>query len=829
VTGGSSDRWDLLGRHFSDLEPMTRQARAARLEALAAEDPDLARELAELLDEHDADRPLEIESLLGRGPADADASPLGRTVGPYRLLEILGRGGMGEVYLAERVDGQFEKRVALKLVRAALDDPEARARFLAERQILARLEHPNIARMHDGGVTDDDAPYLVMEWIQGEPITDYCDRHGLGVAERIELVIQACHAVHAAHRMLVVHRDLKPSNIMVDRHGTVKLLDFGIAKLLEPDPSEDTPRTRTGTYLLTPEYASPEQVTGEPIGTTSDVYALGLIAYRLLTGRSGQPVDTRSPVGIHRAVCLSSPPTPSRAALEDDDGDAEGRAHLRGGLSAARLSRRLAGDLDTILEMALRKEPERRYLSAEDLAVDLRRHLDRMPVTARRDTVGYRAARFVSRYRAVVLATSAAFVALAASLVLSISSLGTARRAEARAVAEADSSRRLAEFAVGLFDASDPTLAPGEEITARALLDRGAATIRQDLRARPELLGDMLLAIGGAYDKLGYPEEAIPYLEEAADVRAMTGDPLGRAEALRTLAPVQMRAGRFDLAVKTSRRALEMVEAVGDAGTRVRADAYSNLGEILFSVRRPDEALGYVERAVELRRSLPDADPRRLAIDLDILGNSVFDRGDHDDGLALLREAVGVLEAAGARPTAVADNLNRYGLRLVAAERFSEARAALDRSLALAREGAAGGRHPEVQDALLARATLAEAEGRLDDSAADLALALEESEAVWGEGHPKTAMVRLRRGQVLVAASRFDDALAELQAGREAMRLRAGGHHAHLEAFDLPIAEALAASGRLAEARAIAGPIAADPDSRYARRARELLEADPSP
>lgn len=828
MTGGSGDRWDLLGRRFSELEPMTLKERASRLGVLAAEDPDLARELAELLDEHDADRPLEIEALLVRDPSDVAASPVGRTIGPYSLLGELGRGGMGEVFLAERVDGQFEKRVALKLVRAALDDPEARARFLAERQILARLEHPNIARMHDGGVTSDGAPYLVMEWIQGEPITDYCDRHGLGVAERLELVIQACHAVHAAHRMLVVHRDLKPSNILVDRQGTVKLLDFGIAKLLEPDASGDTPRTRTGTYLLTPEYASPEQVTGEPIGTTSDVYALGLIAYRLLTGRAGQPVDTRSPVGIHRAVCLETPPAPSRAVLEDHDGGVERRAHLRGGLTAVRLSRRLAGDLDTILEMALRKEPERRYLSAEDLAVDLRRHLDRMPVTARRDTIGYRAARFVSRYRAVVLATSAAFVALTASLAVSVSSLGIARRAEARAVVEADSSRRLAEFAVGLFDASDPTLAPGEEITARALLDRGAATIRQDLRARPELLGDMLLAIGGAYDKLGYPEEAMPYLDEAADVRAVTGDPLGRGEALRTLASVQMRAGRFDLAVETSRRALEIVEAAGEAGPRIRADAHSNLGEILFSVRRPDEALRYVERAVELRRSLPDPDPRLLAIDLDILGNSIFDRGDHDDGLALLREAVAVLETAGSSPTAVADNLNRLGLRLVAAKRFDEARAALDRSLALAREGAVAGRHPEVQDALLARATLAEAEGRPDDAAADLALALEESEAVWGEGHPKTAMVRLRRGGVLMATSRFEDAIAELRAGREAMRLRAGGHHAHLEAFDLPIAEALAATGRFAEARAIAEPIAANPESRYARRARELLDTGPS-
>ena len=824
-----SDRWDLLGRYFSELETMPRTARATRLGEIAAQDPGLARDLAELLEEHDADRPLAIEALLDRAAhdvGDASVSRLGRTIGPYRLLEVLGRGGMGEVFLAERTDGQFEKRVALKLVRAALDDPEARARFLAERQILARLEHPNIARLLDGGVTDDGAPYLVMEWVQGEPITAYCDRLRLGIPERLELLIQACHAVHAAHRMLVVHRDLKPSNILVDHTGAVKLLDFGIAKLLEPDGSDAAPRTHTGSYLLTPEYASPEQVTGEPIGTTADVYSIGLVAYRLLTGRSGQPVATRSPVGIHRAVCLEAPRPASRAALDDADGDAESRAQLRGGSTAIRLARRLAGDVDTILEMALRKEPERRYLSAEDLAADLRRHLDRKPVTARGDTVGYRAARFVSRHRGMVLATSAAFLALAVGLAVAVSSLGAARRAEAHAVAEADSSRQLAEFAVGLFDASDPTFAPGQEVTARSLLDRGAATIRRDLHTRPDLLSDMLLAIGGAYDKLGYQDQAIGFLEEAADLRAIAHDPAGRSEALRALATAQLRAGRFEIAASTARRALEIAEGAEGVSTRDLADACSILGEVLFSIRRSEEAIPLVERAVALRRTLSRPEPRRLAIDLDVLGNSIFDRGDQAAGLALLREAVAVLERADAAPTAIADNLTRLGLRLVAAGHLDEARRELDRSLALARDGAAGGRHPEIQDALLARATLAETTGRLDDADDDLALALEESEAIWGEAHPKTAMVRLRRGQVLLAASRYDAAVAELRAGREALGRRSGGHHAHLAAFDLPIAQALAASGRIAEAREIARRLAAEPDSRYAEQARQLLESE---
>lgn len=825
MTTDARNHWDRLGEVFDELEPMSAPEREARLAELSAHDPQLANEIRELLAEHDADEPLEIERLIGGFEATHGNTAVGRQIGPYRLVELLGRGGMGEVYLAERTDGEFEQRVALKLVRAAVDDPQARSRFLAERQILARLKHPNVARLLDGGVTDDGAPFLAMELVQGEEITAYCDRLELAVADRLELLIQVCEAVHAAHRQLVVHRDLKPSNIMVDGDGAVKLLDFGIAKMLAPDATADAPLTQTGASILTPDFASPEQVAGEPVGTSSDVYALGLVAYRLLTGRPGQTVATRSPVGIHKAVCLDAPPVMSRAVLDDTDRNSEQRARLRGGLTPARLSRRLAGDLDTIIAKALRKEPDRRYLSAEDLAADLRRHLSRMPVEARGDRIGYRARRFIGRHTAAVAATAAAFLALAVSLVVTLASLEAARSSEARATAEAESSRELVDFVVGLFDASDPTTAPGEEITARFLLDRGAESIRAaDLQARPELVGDMLLAIGGAYGTLGYADDAIPYLQEAAELHSAASDPLGLSKALQTLASAQTSSGSYDAGVASARRAVDVLEAATDVDADELANAYSTLGGILFAIRRGGEAIPVLEHAVSLRRLASAPDIRRLAVDLDYLGNSIFDQGELDRGLALLREAVSTLEEGGASAAEIANNQNRLGLRLVAARRLDEAASVLEGSLELARTAAGGGHHPEVQDALLARATLAEAQADLDRAARELELALAESLAIWGPEHPKTAMIRLRRGKLLVATGDFAAAISELEAGKEALAERSGGHRGHLAAFDLPLAQALVAIGRTEEAVGLIGPIAADPRSRYAGQAQQILD-----
>ena len=329
-------------------------------------DQDLRREVESLLmysgaEIASADAAIASAAAAAAREPDPDERLIGARLGPYRVDAIAGHGGMGAVYRASRDDAEFRQQVAIKLVRVAAASPDALRRFRQERQILARLSHPNIARLLDGGSTPDGVPYLVMEFIEGEPITAWCDRQSLGVEDRLRLFLQVCEGVEFAHHDLVVHRDLKPGNILVTKDGTPKLLDFGVAKLLDPGAEKDA-ATLTG-LVMTPEYASPEQVRGEPASTAADVYSLGIILYELLTGKKAQPISGYTPAAIATAVCQSEPVAP------------------------ARLKPALAGDLDHIIRMAIRKEPARRYASAGLLARDIQRHLDRRPVSARPDNV----------------------------------------------------------------------------------------------------------------------------------------------------------------------------------------------------------------------------------------------------------------------------------------------------------------------------------------------------------------------------------------------------------------------------------------------------------
>jgi serine/threonine protein kinase len=347
----------------------------------------------------------------------------GRRIGPYNLLWEIGRGGMGSVYLAERADSAFRKLVALKLVNPEVTHSELIRRFQQERQVLAKLEHPNIARLLDGGATDEGWPYLVMEYVEGQPIDQYCDERKLNVAERIKLFQEVCAAVQYAHQSLIVHRDLKPSNILVTENGTVKLLDFGIAKLLRTEGQEPAHLTQTGIHLMTPEYASPEQAKGQTITTATDVYSLGVILYELLTGHRPYRMKSRLLHEVVRIICEEEPTRPSTVISVVEEVDTEGKmpstitpdgvSQVREG-KPGRLKRRLTGDLDTILLMTLRKEPQRRYSSVEQFSEDLERHLTGLPLIARRGAVPYRVSKFLRRKRRL-LATATLVILTAIS------------------------------------------------------------------------------------------------------------------------------------------------------------------------------------------------------------------------------------------------------------------------------------------------------------------------------------------------------------------------------------------------------------------------------
>ena len=430
------DRWQRLQTLFNAAVEMTPDQRGAYLADACDDDLSLARQVESLLVSSDEAGQF-IEGAVEEAAASAArADMIGRRIGPYEVVGELGHGGMGTVYLARRADAEYESLVAIKLVRG-VHSASLLGRFRSERQILASLSHPNIARLLDGGTTPEGYPYVVMEHVDGEPIDRYCDTRHLPIEARLELFRAVCLAVQHAHKNLVVHRDLKPSNILVTQAGVPKLLDFGIAKLLDPELAEHTVvETGTATRLLTPSYASPEQVRGENITVATDVYSLGVVLYELLTGQVPFHFRGRGALEIERVICEEEPTRPSTLVTRDGDGaDTNGNAPK---MSAAELSRarnlmpdrlrrRLAGDLDTIVLKALRKEPNRRYESADQFAEDVRRHLDGLPVIARVDTWTYRANKFVRRHRLGVAA--------AAVFIVVLLGFATAMAAQARRVA----------------------------------------------------------------------------------------------------------------------------------------------------------------------------------------------------------------------------------------------------------------------------------------------------------------------------------------------------------------------------------------------------------
>ena len=395
------ERWQQVKHALDEAIALDAASRRPYLERIGCTDPELGSEVETLLKHHlQAASGFLMQPVVDgrtRSQANPIRSRIGGRVGVYQLVEEIGQGGMGSVYRAARADGQYEKQVALKLVRSGYDTASVLERFRHERQILASLDHPNIAHLLDGGTTEDGIPYLVMELIEGIPVDEYCNLHSLSIRQRLEIFRQVCSAVQYAHQRLVIHRDIKPGNILVTSAGTPKLLDFGIAKIFDPTNASEA----TMLHPLTPEYASPEQIRGEPITTASDVYSLGVVLYRLLTGESPYRIETRSPAELARAITDTEPLRPSTVVARSESASTSPSFSNREG-SRAKLRRRLLGDLDNIALMALRKEAQRRYGSVEQLAEDIRRYLEGLPVVARRGSWSYRAGKFVRRHKAAM-------------------------------------------------------------------------------------------------------------------------------------------------------------------------------------------------------------------------------------------------------------------------------------------------------------------------------------------------------------------------------------------------------------------------------------------
>jgi len=790
------ERWQRIEELFEHGLEVAAGEREAWLAAACGADQDLHREVESLLRAHIEsggflERPavVQMESLgqvgqidqSGRSGADSPTRArkwIGRRIGAYRVVDVLGEGGMSTVLLGARDDAEFQGHVAIKVLRGE-PGPLALQRFERERQILADLDHPNIARLRDGGTLEEGLPYVVMDHVDGEPIDAYCDGRGLDVAARLALFLRVCDAVEAAHRSLIVHRDLKPANILVTAGGEPKLLDFGIAKPL--DPGADQTVTRTVFRAMTPRYASPEQVLGERITTATDVYSLGVILFELLTGRAPYEISNLPLVAWQRVIAEVDPPRASQAT------------------ESAAFARRLRGDLDTILQIVLHKDPRRRYGSVEAFADDIRRHLGNLPVRARPDTLRYRFGKLVRRNRTAAV--------LAASLFLLVAGFGAFTAVQARHLErERSKAEESLDFLVDVFRISDPTAGvasrPATDISAREILDLGAERVRSELGDRPEIQLTLLRSIGEAYVGLTAFDDAIEVFGQAADLSARLRGPeapetleieVGLADALAGAGDFRSAEVLYRKVLESRRQTLgigdprtievlvqltpemgwsdqlpEAERMLRDAIGVVRRQAGSSrdkLGDLLAQLARVRQAQGDLPESESLFREA-------LEIERQVYGESSDEVGETVDSLAILLLREGSYEEALARfreaeatfaPLREPDHDSRLAIQVGEAValrnlgRYEEAESLLRHVLAVRKE-----RFDRLNPKLLATIfnlgeVVADQE-RYEEAETLLREALNRALEAFGEGGRYVATARNSLGKCVRELGRLDEA-----------------------------------------------------------------------
>ena len=765
--------------------------------------------------------------------ADDSVSGLqGRRIGAYRLGPTIGRGGMGVVYLAERADGHFEQRVAVKLLPLGATNDETVRRFLAERRILARLEHPNIGRLIDGGVTEEGTPYFVMEYIVGLPITRFCDANTLTIDERLRLLLDVCDAVSFAHQSLIIHRDLKPSNILVTGDGLVKLLDFGIAKLLDRD-AEDTvpPLTAPGLRMMTPAYASPEQFLGEPVTTASDVYALGVILHELLTGASPYPVTGGGVGAIMHAVFEDRDTSPSARLVKlhqkSPTGSSEGGAEASSGadlekaaatrgLTASGLRRRLKGDLDAILTKALERAPTARYASIEQLAGEIRRHLDGQPLIARPHTPAYWSAKFFQRNRAAVLATGLVILTLITGTVGIAWQAERATRQAAiasverdRATAEAEKAALVAGLMTDMFRLSDPSETLGDTITARQILDRGTARVENEFGDQPDVQAALLSEVAAVYASLGLLERASELTRRALAIRESTFGPSSAetAESQNQMGVLLADLGDRDQAILRFRRAVEIREAVAAPPDSILAGFQANLAWELRASGQADEALQLFSASLETQRTLWGDDRAETASTLLGLASSQHDLGLFNEADSLFSDVLNRIDTDSGEPHPMAATaLINVGMLRQFRGQYEDAEPLLRSALTI-RQNLYNEDHLDRLAAASQYGAVLHDLGRYREAETVLLPALRVANESHGPYHPQSSSLRSTYGSVLGRMGRFVEATRAYDTLLAARRLEFPDDHPllaftllnavdpHMQAGELGVADSLVAEG----------------------------------
>ncbi len=804
-----------------------------------------------------------LESALGEliGEIEAEEkeespAPIENQIGPYRIVRQIGRGGMGAVYLAQRADTPDGPFLALKVLAPGFDDDDVLRRFEQERHILATLDHSAIARHIDGGVTGDGRSYFVMEYVDGQPVDTFCDNHRLTLEQRLRLFLEVARAVQYAHRSMVVHRDLKPSNILVTEAHHVKLLDFGIAKLIDQGAGafprlHHSPLTRIGLRLMTPEYASPEQVRGGLVTTATDVYQLGVLLYELLSGYPPYRVDGCTQAEIERVICEHEPVAPSTRVKRGDSGSSQTGdvstemlvSHNRR-LSPGRLQARLRGDLDVIALKALRKEPERRYLSVDHLIQDIERHLEGHAISARKDTGFYRATKFVQRHRIGLGAGIAIFVLIAMLIGFFVD----------RQIAEHEQTRREAErasqvvsFLEGLFDVAEPGRGSGRAISARELLDHGVEQITSDLELQPQLQATLQELLGDMYRKLGIYENARPLLEQALETRRkVQGDRHADvAASMNTCGRLYLEIGRYDDAVKLLREAISIQQSLLAVESLLGARIQANLAEVFVATGKLEEAEPFYQHALQILRN--ELGPRHQEIAKTLIGlSSLFwSEGRFEEAEPLLLQALDILQEAGDcnnRLCAIALSdlgqlhalrgeyeqaeqllLQGYsvlekllgrnhpdtaiGLKAIArlkAERglLDEAEPLFEQVLRILQE-VHQGQHPDIGECLHDIGLLYWDRGEYDEAEKLLRQALDMGEATLGADHPDVAAGLNSLGALYWRLGRLADAEAAYRRSIAIVEQALSHDHPHVAVVLVNLASVLAAQGNNGEATTV--------------------------
>ncbi|MBS0214937.1 MAG: protein kinase [Proteobacteria bacterium] len=671
-------RWQRISAELDALLELDPPARTLRLDALRAEDPAFATEIERLL-LHEETRDHRIDTPLVTAPPGPRE---GERIGPYRLDALLGEGGMGQVWQAERADGMYARRVALKLLRPGLADPTLRLRFSRERDILARLAHPHIARLLDAGISENGQPYLALEFVEGHGILAYARENALDTRQRIALFRQVCDAVSHAHANLIVHRDLKPSNILVSADGEVHLLDFGIAKLLD-DPQEPIEHTRTGLRPFTLHYASPEQVRGEPVSTRTDVYSLGVVLYELLTGQKPYRLKRESSAQWEDAILAAEPQRPSLSVMRDDESFAQRR----------RTARELSGDLDNIVMKALSKNPELRYTSAEALSSDLERYLEGLPVLARGQSFFYRTRKFVRRQLWPILTG----IGITALLLVF---LGVALWQRQEAIRETARAAALQAFTVGLFENADAAQ-KGKPVDVATLLDAAEARGERELGLQPR----------------------------------------AHAELLGTIARIRLALGQYPRAADVLERQRKLVDKLPDAPASLRLESASQRGRVQRLLGDPDACRHTLEPLLGLASTQQTQLPAHVAEFDSQLARCRRGVGDRDGAQRLFEQSLALRKSALGDDIGVVENLTDLAALSVDAGNYPDALARFQGALAQLRK-IAGNRHPLGIDILRSIGTTQRAMGDVDDAARSIDQALELSESLQGPDHPVTLALR---------------------------------------------------------------------------------------